>query len=349
MNCVLLRNSDGSYGQLLAALADNFIDSVAGLKQWDQRLFNDWSHALCHLFELYGRPEEHAQSFLNFEHQYEVATRLIEALVKSALIVNSDSCVSRTLNAVFYLNEKCFSEQTLHEPFAFKPAALSQEGFPELIGGVLGAFCAARTPYEFFERILPVGDTNKYSNTLWPVNLDPGLTGFLLQEFSDRIPKEIMDRYLQDFPELDGKVQTVEGLRTSISQAAEACAVEHGIFVDVDGTLISSSDKTLNTVLIEALQKRQEAGDTVTCFTGADPEGASTRLRELGFPESLLPVQSKSEYRGKLLELVIDDVSPGYQGFGAISHLQPPGTWSKKCLVQDGEQWRFETLKSTEE
>lgn len=91
-----------------------------------------------------------------------------------------------------------------------------------------------------------------------------------------------------------------------------------GLFVDVEGTLIK--DGALDKILVK---KIESFNGPVTIFTDNNsPEYLSEQLRKLGFPEKFLPVVSKKDFRGegKVLEYLIDDLSPSLQGLKVVNH-----------------------------
>lgn len=96
-----------------------------------------------------------------------------------------------------------------------------------------------------------------------------------------------------------------------------------GVYVDVDDTLIV--DGKLNLAVVEKLKKYKEAGKAVRVFTGANPNEKESILKGFIELEGLLelPVLPKSQFKGKLLEVVIDDSMPEIQGFGAEEYVHP--------------------------
>ena len=96
-----------------------------------------------------------------------------------------------------------------------------------------------------------------------------------------------------------------------------------GVYVDVDGTLIV--DGKLNLKLVKRLKEYTEAGKTVRAFTGADPNEKEGILEGFAELKGVLefPVLPKSQFKGKLLEVVIDDSMPEIQGFGAEEYMHP--------------------------
>jgi hypothetical protein len=93
------------------------------------------------------------------------------------------------------------------------------------------------------------------------------------------------------------------------------------LYVDVEGTLLAGGK--LNHIVMFSVDRTAREGRPVVVFTGGNPDAQTEELRKLKFPEQFLPVVSKESYRGKILESLIDDTPPEYQGFKAREYRAP--------------------------
>lgn len=129
--------------------------------------------------------------------------------------------------------------------------------------------------------------------------------------FESRTPEELMGR-LRDMSQIEK---------------------EHtpGLFVDVSGTLIGSDGK-LNQKVIARMKEAIASGTKICVFTGGSVREAKRMLDGLGFEDiftsedvftSYIPVEPKSAYFGRKLEMLIDDTPPEYQGFAATDWKKP--------------------------
>jgi hypothetical protein len=124
----------------------------------------------------------------------------------------------------------------------------------------------------------------------------------------------------------------VQGLRAKegLEKLADTSEVSPGVFIDVDGTLVSRSyDTNKHESVYEKLASTQEyalgklsEGLPVTVFTGGDPAEAIKNLISAEVDERLLDVRSKHDYIGRILEICVDDTAPAMQGFRAKTHYK---------------------------
>jgi hypothetical protein len=339
MRKALEQNGDGSYTELLDAISEAFIADKAG--RWD---FGGWSHSLCHNFEHYGRgydDDVSDVSFLNYPHNLEVAEKLVNAAVEKFENCRHLACMPRIIGPILKYNLDQMDLANIAEPFAFFPQSLKSpllaklcEEKPEYYAD-LADFCQSESPDQFFTRWFSRGQEALC------FSLEPQLTAAVFERYREIIPPQALASYLQKLPEMEGRPQTLEEIGRRTKLASEAKTVEEGAFIDVEGTLLTS-DKRLSDQIVKALDALAARGMKTTIFTGGDPVAATETLRVLGLDEKFLPVRSKSQFEGKLLELLIDDTKCGYQGFGAVSQLRPFRGWLTVSGIEcENGQWRW--------
>jgi hypothetical protein len=343
MQAVMALNKDGGYTQLLSAVADQFIGVWTSLPDWNKTrdAYANWSHALCHNFENY-KLDRGSQSLIDYPHQREVSERLMNAAIAAALEVNSVGCLERILKPIVPYNIAHIDEDNYLKPGPLIPSGLMSPAarallrdWPRLLSLADGAplieiALSVLAP-------LPSGQLRDYL----PSYLAPNQVVMILQLLGDRLPEEQRRIYIELMNGDKDDPQALEHISALIVQSVQAKEHTPGIFVDCEGTLLLPSGKlrdSLHASLIQTL----EQGTKLTLFTGGDPKFVAERLIAAGMDPRLLPVESKSDYVGKLLELVIDDTQLEYQGFGAVSFLSPPYEWGRSTLVKHGEQWRWE-------
>jgi hypothetical protein len=135
------------------------------------------------------------------------------------------------------------------------------------------------------------------------------------------------------------------GLMGNLAQVESAKELVDAVMVDVDGTLIqlqyvkkngeyvrdakgtAIQKEDLSPNVLTLMQAMVAAGRQVIVFTGGDPDRQTSRLTEIGLDSKFLPVQSKDQYRGKVLETVIDDTLPQLQGFKALNYYNGKAGW----------------------
>ncbi len=290
------------------------------------KVFDNWSHAVCHMFEKYGEQygKEKAISILNYD-DVKLITPLVDEVVQGAIDNNKIGCSKRVLIGLAAYNAHRITPENLDEPLDMKPESLNDPEFLELIkySELAYAFCKGKT-----KRDLLIGLFNdKYGISILSKlakDIDKFKQFFrLLEEVKDEINNDINDILEHAFLFSEWGIQFEDIKRNlSLSDTTEEMPEIEGIYVDVDGTLIAF--EALDDDLIESLRNLQEAtGQKLYIFTGGDPETAQKRLIELGLPQDLfeLPVKSKAEFKGKRLSIVVDDTRPCVQGFSAGQHF----------------------------
>ena len=123
------------------------------------------------------------------------------------------------------------------------------------------------------------------------------------------------------------ETRSIDEAVSLIRETGEAATISpgcHGIYADVEGTLIDEDGLTgFYSKLVEA----KSAGLKVTIFTGGDPNRLGEKLRALGVDQQFLPIRSKSEFAGKTLEIIIDDTVPFIQRLATPNYVDPNGSW----------------------
>lgn len=301
------------------------------------------SHALHHLIGGY-RMKDSWFCFLNNTTTAQMSEGLLDRHVETRLLpeaikelgVGMDSAV---IAPICRYNLDNLINYTI---FPFKPNCLNNVEYLAFIKKQFPIynfdehiwihFLESKSPVDFYlefikeKKRLPVGGKNFVGKEGEEV-LD------ILNNLRGFIDNELIDNYLVSVYGLkDGSTPSVEELKKNFIFSEEAKnveVVESGVFVDVDGTLII--DGKLNTSLVEVLQQIREK---VTIFTGGLVDQKTRLLQSLGFTEKFLPVVSKDGYKGKLLEKVIDDTNPGYQGFDAVLHFTPRHSGQRFSLAK---------------
>ncbi len=307
------------YAELINALADIYIQQDGGWRS----AFANWSHSLCHLFEKYGRntdPKYPSHSFLEVPSDLPAAEKLFLENARRAIDEGELSNTSRTTGAMVRFNIDQLTPETLDGAFPFRPLPEERERFLKLHRSEYETqqrlFFSAETPREFL--VSMVRALEKFSYTP-EENIPPLLL------IADSLTPEELTAYLQKFASVNGQVPTIDELRDSIAVAEAATEALPGTFVDVDDTLVIKGE--LNERVVEAITKRADKGESVTVVSGGDPSTQTGLLRSLGLDERFLPVQSKDVIRGKVVEKLIDDTPPAFQGVRATSYSTPNNAW----------------------
>lgn len=325
------RDNANDYTQIIDILGENFIkDSESG--------FDQWSHSLCHLFEQYGMDGikggnkheisyEGKVSFLNSKANGETAKKLMTESIRRAIDNKKLECVGRILGPVLEYNLDNIDLKHLDGPFPLK-SDLSESDCSALVSLLddldkkshykgnfyknIGLFLTAKTP-----RSLILDFVRKKM----PFPTDPKKTVELLMIVKDEISPSEMKAYLNEGLTLKDQEITLDSLDENINVSNEAKEVSKGLYVDVEGTLIV--DGKLNEGVMETIKLYEGFGKEIIIFSGGSPDELTSRLRTLGLPEKYLPVKSKKDFQGKILERLVDDTKPEYQGFMAQGYELP--------------------------
>lgn len=303
---------DKDYKSLLDALADSVINN-------ESVGYQSWSHSLCHPLETY----KHGLSFLDTSESREVLTKLIDENVKrQKKCPLTLGCSDRILGPIVTYNLVEASVNNLERPYAYKPESLKNKEYIQLMKDGMGdkyggfkikAFLESNSPLEYYRLILEKGHE-------LPDFLKPAQQIELLQNLEKSLSHDFVNRYVEKTYKPNGKDITYDELISNSQESKKAQEIARGVYVDVEGTLIKKSrdGQVLNEGLVKNIEKFATDGREIIIFTGGDISTIETALKKLGFPEKFLPVRSKNDYRGKLLETLVDDTPAEYQGFGAL-------------------------------
>ena len=307
------------------------LDAVAGsIIQLKREGYSGWSHSVCHLIETYRRTS--LPSFLDTPQSREVLTKLVDESVRRQK-ESSDNigCSSRIVGPIASFNLIEADTSNLEQPYVYKPESLSDSEYIKIMKSKLKdehdfdtkAFLDTKSPLEFYSLILEKRDE-------LPEFLNPERQMELLEVFKKYFPQDLINKFVQRAYSPNGNSVTYDELIGSFKESKESKEVINGVYVDVEGTLIlndSKGQQSLNGNLVQQLEKLIANGREVIIFTGGDITAIGDKLKELGFPEHFLPVRSKNEYRGKVLEVLIDDTPPEYQGFRTLKSYTPHNAW----------------------
>ena len=303
---------------LLSAVTDSFI-KFKGVG------YGSWSHTACHPIETYGR----GLSFLDTPESRGILTGLVDESVKRQKEESHDiGCSNRIVSPIMDFNLTEAGLDNLEAPYVYKPKSLSDAEYVEILKNELKdeysynvkAFLDSNSPLECYRLILEKG--SKLSGS-------PKAQIKLLQSLEKHLSREIVDDYVKKVYHPNEKDINYEELLQSFQESTEAHEVIKGIYVDVEGTLIRENyqGRGLNEHLVEKLNKLADEGNEIIIFTGGDVQALGEELKKFGLSERFLPVRSKNDYRGKVLEILVDDTPPEYQGFRTLELRHPGNAW----------------------
>ena len=324
-------NKNGNYQDFINIVVDAYI----AIKCPGKIGFSGWSHTLCHAFEGYGGRHTSELCFLNSQHNFTVATKLIEEAVKRAVESGELGCVDRIINPTIKYNIDHLDVEELDGVFPFKPSGLSKPAFVNIVAHNEYVSCltfvSAQTPREMLiklimDEIASAEKSPEHSMSKYFDNLSPKKLAAMLEKLLPDIGQQKTDQFLKlslqedKVPEL-----SLEELKAKLKLSESASELVEGVFVDIDGTLIivDKGVEQLRPGILEVIKKMEEHGKKITLFTGGDPEFQNQKLQKLGLEPKFLPVQPKSAYAGKILEMMIDDTRPEFQGLKALQHRYP--------------------------
>lgn len=331
----LTLNQNGQYDLLINA-------ACAAFSRCDRGDHLDWSHAVCHNFERY-RPDDDRPSLLEFPALQRATEELFEESVRRVMESRTGvDSFTRTLGGVINYALDQVNPSQVDEPFPWKPACLNNDQLVQVLGpeSIEGRFCAARTPREFVEGLAVVmtGAQDRFYGPSIPLDLFDAVrtdsNGALIDAaFAKQAAESASD---DERPMVTTPPASVGELRAQRDAARAGTVVTPGVFIDVDGTLLGREYRRDDSWVLTDTAARVAlfapgSRVPVTIFTGGDPATATRQLEQLGFPQELLPVRSKAEFRGHLLELVLDDTPPDVQGFAAKEYID--------CRRPSGAQW----------
>lgn len=329
-NTLALRNrSKKPYSELLDSLANIFIglkrpasyDYTDKKMNTEQLYFQEKTHSLCHLFE--GYPKN--ISFLDEPLEKNVVQKLVDGAASEAIAVNYRGCMDRILPALtlYNLNNLDLNKLDSADGFIIRVNEQYRKGLLDIInkdeyGRHSKYILSASTPREMLADIIKNVDDG---DSPYEIS-NPEQRIVLLNAVKNDVSKAEMNKFL------NGEI-TLDRLTENVGMSKKASELVKGIYVDVDGTLINCNGHSpepegmLNDELADYLTKQMQKGKKIVIFSGGSPEQQTKRLQKHKFPGKLLPVVSKEQFRGKVLEVLIDDSNPAYQGFGAKKYINP--------------------------
>jgi hypothetical protein len=325
---IVLRNKNKkSYSEFLDSLANMFI----GLKRPasydfkernttpEQLYFQEKTHSLCHLFE--GYPKR--VSFFDEPVDKKIIQKLVDESAKEAIEVQHLGCMDRILAPLmgYNLDNLDLDKLDNKEGFVIQINEKYRDNLLQVIESdeygedVNGRYLlSSKTPRELITNLIKKG---KYFDKLIS---KPEQEVNLLNAVKENVTAKEMNKYFKG-------ENTLENLTKDVYLSKNAAGLVKGIYVDVDGTLINCNqhgqEDYLNEELADYLIRQKQKGKNVVIFSGGSPEKQTKRLEKVKVSDSLLPVASKDKYKGKILEVLIDDTKPEYQGFKANNYINP--------------------------
>ena len=273
-------------GKLNTDFVDKLVDILVLISNMRDINYGGWAHTVCHLFEKYAYNPGH--SFLGYPTTFGFAKKLIDEMVKRGLaedpitFESAFGCVERIIGPVREYNIDHIVE--LDGEFPFRPDSLTNPAFLRLLDEL-----EASTGKDWIKK--------KIQN---------------IKSFCGATTTRDL---------LGAQKAAVECMAANFDAAKNASEIVSGLYVDVDGTLLFGNGR-INPFTIERMTAAVETGRVVKIFSDGDPHEQTERLRALGVDERFLPVLRKSDFRGKILEEVIDDTPPQYQGFRALCYYR---------------------------
>lgn len=333
------------YQNLLKAptkeLADDFLSAAKRLCDIRGNTAG-WNHSVCHFIEKYGQTDREFPSLLTFlglpnANEFPQYREALAMLVEKAW--PDTNCLDRIMGPIFDFNLFEARKHPENPEFAFfspafrdpKNLKVAEEFFVKDNYNDNRRVCLMMTsdgPAEVWKKALAGGIplSSAYSASIYadfPAS-DAELAAYLDAAFGGAL------RYAAGGLTAS---EVVSNIRADIKKE-----ILPGIFVDVDGTLLMTRDgaDSLNTelheMLVKALDKEEPArlanggwdiNCPITVFSGGDPVVQTKRLQAVGCDMRLLPVQSKTGFRGITMQTLIDDTQPRLSGFGAETWIWP--------------------------
>jgi len=317
------------YTEIINAIAELYKDADKNNEK-----FQGWSHSLCHLFEGYNPGYPHYRSLLE-PRFLKTAEKLVNECISRGLEANNAGCMDRVIHPIIRYNlANIKTKEDLERRYDFKPAVLTkQKG--ELInlldkeddGGQIESFLITSTPKEYILKRIKCGQKLFYGYPERTEKITVEMLNLVKEYLSeDEINSYLKEAYNINIRDIGGKnlAEDLAIIRKNLEQSEKASERVKGLFIDVEGTLVINGQ--LNEELLERIEEESKEGKDIIIFTGGDPEEQTELLRKLGFPEKYLPVKEKKDYKRKVLETLIDDTDPVYQGF--------------KCVGRSGWRWQ---------
>lgn len=280
-----------------------------------------WHHNVCHNFE--GYPWR--ASFLNDKRFFPAAAILVDEAVRRNV---QDGCFRRIVGPIAECNLDVILAIGIHDQFYFKPDSLKCDVLQNMDGnsrydGFWIRFVQSDTPRAFIESIKNNPPPNLGGRICALAQIiDREYGGDALQSFLEQCssteeedPEYNLARNMRKRGEHEWVKRALANAKAKTQRRIGKTLP--GVFVDVEGTLLDN--QPLANYIIHLLNQ----GASVTVFTDGDTEKLSQRLLADGIDTRVLPVQSKGQYNGKNLEILIDDTPTRYQGFIANEVIVP--------------------------
>lgn len=316
---------DSKAPELMEALAEEW-------KNLDKNNIESFKHSLCHFFDKYR-----SISFINndaflikekprgllsdkrWNHTTEilikeVLSRVAEDVKRNPHGEYHGNNLGRIFIPLMMYNLDEVNTNQL-ETFPLKPEHSFYSAVADLIEERKGArgyssnalkeFLRASSPKDLIIRLI-------HSDEPLPIT-DEAKAIRLLDAVKDDVSQEEMDAYIKKNYRVNDLPTDLETIEKNVEAAKEAKEQLAGLFVDVDGTLLQE-DK-VNMAVLQEMEVAVKRGTPVIVFTGGDPEIAAEKLKALGVLGEFANVKRKADFRGKVLERVIDDTDPALQGF----------------------------------
>lgn len=322
---IIRNNDDGLLNPLLRCALQKWAVSENG------RGYLDWSHSVCHQFEKCSEIKGSKESVLDFPELREEVTALVNEAGRRAVEAGDAACFPRLLQGIVFFNLRETVPQAIDEPMLYKPEILSDRELGRLLfeEPVLAAFCRAQTMREFIDQVIVIAGEREINFRCSWLPLE------LLEAAETSDNRGVMAEYFAR-TYASSRCSHIEASKVldNVRAAREAKESCPGVFVDVEGTLLSwGSEGPTLTGTAKALMALCPAEKTMTIITGGDVEELSAALRSAGLPERFLPVRSKKDFYGKRLEVLIDDTAPEIQGLSAGKWVRP-SSWYAGPIVE---------------
>jgi len=310
------------YGKFLEHATLTMIDSLKfSVKQYGpSNGYQAWSHSLIHLFAFHK--DGLAMSIFD-TGRWDLIEKLIDTAVEGAINADHIGCTADLLYMLLRFNLSRIDSKNLNRPLPFKPNTLKKPKFIKVLAKSYKpeykfAFCMSETQKELFISILEIELKNGEFDILHQSMSDEKIVE-LINAIAPEIGKEKAERYLSAICGTKNSNSSTS-MEKKISKAQEEIK---GVYVDVEGTLIYD-DKTLNHDLVRQLEEYRKNGKIIKAFTGADPSTMEKILKQFKELEGIItfPVLSKNDFKGKLLEVIIDDTPPEAQELRAATYIK---------------------------
>lgn len=342
----------GNYDRLMEKIADLFISEKDS--DWGNRAFQSWSHSLCHVFEHYEmNGSEGSRSLLDAKSLQPSCTRLIDEAVARTLKHRHGGCVERIVSPLIKYNIDKLEADGLDGQWPYKPESLNNTEFARIMRGdgdyqnpTMELFCLAKSPKPLLIALIKSYLSAKKDYREYNVlhSLDPKK---LVAVLAKLVPADISAEEADAVVGLRYQREGLDRLSLvgNLAAAEEAKELVDAVMVDVDGTLVqmravmkngdyvrderghSLEEEAISDNVLTLMMALEKAGRKVIVFTGGDPERQTARLAGMGLPAKYLPVLAKENYRGKLLDIMVDDTNPLIQGFKANTYYHGRAGW----------------------